>query len=45
LEENMDWGKLGDKAVSLLSEYLSIDTTNPPGNELPGAEFLAAVLT
>jgi acetylornithine deacetylase/succinyl-diaminopimelate desuccinylase-like protein len=41
----MDWGKLGDKAVSLLSEYLSIDTTNPPGNELPGAEFLAAILT
>ena len=40
----MDWEKLGEEAVSLLSEYLSIDTTNPPGNELPGAEFLASVL-
>ena len=32
------------EAVELLSEYLKIDTTNPPGNENKGAEFLAGVL-
>ena len=40
----MDWDKLGDKAVDVLCEYLRIDTTNPPGNEAPGAEFLGSVL-
>lgn len=30
--------------VELLQKYLRIDTTNPPGNELPAAEFLAAEL-
>ncbi|MBN2025858.1 MAG: M20/M25/M40 family metallo-hydrolase [Actinobacteria bacterium] len=40
----MDWDKLGDRAVSTLSEYLRIDTTNPPGNEAPGAEFLGSIL-
>ncbi|RJP35394.1 MAG: M20/M25/M40 family metallo-hydrolase [Actinobacteria bacterium] len=40
----MDWDKLGDDAVSILGEYLRIDTTNPPGNETPGAEFLGSIL-
>lgn len=31
-------------AVALLQQYVRIDTSNPPGNELPGARFLAAVL-
>jgi Acetylornithine deacetylase/Succinyl-diaminopimelate desuccinylase and related deacylases len=30
--------------VALLQQYVRIDTSNPPGNELPGARFLAAVL-
>ncbi|HYE91113.1 MAG TPA: M20/M25/M40 family metallo-hydrolase [Terriglobales bacterium] len=30
--------------VDLLREYLTIDTTNPPGNEVAGARFLATVL-
>jgi acetylornithine deacetylase/succinyl-diaminopimelate desuccinylase-like protein len=30
--------------LALLQEYVRIDTSNPPGNELPGARFLAAVL-
>jgi acetylornithine deacetylase/succinyl-diaminopimelate desuccinylase-like protein len=30
--------------VALLQEYVRIDTSNPPGNELPGATFLAAIL-
>jgi acetylornithine deacetylase/succinyl-diaminopimelate desuccinylase-like protein len=30
--------------VALLQEYVRIDTSNPPGNELPGAQFLAGLL-
>ena len=30
--------------VRWLQEYLQIDTTNPPGNERPAAEFLAGIL-
>jgi acetylornithine deacetylase/succinyl-diaminopimelate desuccinylase-like protein len=30
--------------AELLREYIRIDTSNPPGNERPGAEFLARVL-
>ena len=41
----MEWDKLGEEAVSNLREYLRIDTTNPPGNETPGAEFLGGVLS
>lgn len=33
-----------DEAVKLLKQYLQINTTNPPGNETKGAEFLAKVL-
>jgi acetylornithine deacetylase/succinyl-diaminopimelate desuccinylase-like protein len=33
--------KLGDEAVALLGELISIDTSNPPGNELPVQELLA----
>ena len=32
------------EAVELLSQYLQIDTTNPPGNEDKGVEFLAGIL-
>jgi acetylornithine deacetylase/succinyl-diaminopimelate desuccinylase-like protein len=32
------------EAVELLSQYLQIDTTNPPGNEDKGADFLAGIL-
>jgi acetylornithine deacetylase/succinyl-diaminopimelate desuccinylase-like protein len=34
----------GDLAVELLLRYLRIDTTNPPGNELASARFLAEIL-
>ncbi|HEX3177410.1 MAG TPA: M20/M25/M40 family metallo-hydrolase [Methylomirabilota bacterium] len=39
-----DWTALGREAIELLSAYLRIDTTNPPGNEIAGARFLAEVL-
>jgi acetylornithine deacetylase/succinyl-diaminopimelate desuccinylase-like protein len=32
------------EAVELLSQYLQVDTTNPPGNENKGVEFLAGLL-
>ena len=40
----MDHAKLGDEAIDLLRRYLMVDTTNPPGNEIAGARFLAEVL-
>ena len=40
----IDWAALGDETVDLLRRYLMIDTTNPPGNEIAGARFLADVL-
>ena len=40
----MDWAALGDETVDLLRRYLTIDTTNPPGNEIAGTRFLAEVL-
>jgi len=33
-----------DSTISLLSRYLAMDTTNPPGNELPAAVFLKGLL-
>ena len=35
---------LSEEAAKLLSELIKIDTTNPPGNELPAAEFIADIL-
>jgi acetylornithine deacetylase/succinyl-diaminopimelate desuccinylase-like protein len=32
-----------DEAVELLSRYLQIDTTNPPGNEDKGVRFFAEI--
>ncbi len=36
----LDYGKLTQEATELLSKYIQIDTTNPPGNELPAAKLL-----
>lgn len=35
-----DYSKLAQEAAKLLSKYIQIDTTNPPGNELPAAKLL-----
>ncbi len=32
-----------DEAVKLLSQYIAINTTNPPGNEIEGAKFFAEI--
>ena len=41
---SFDWEKIQEEGVQILSSYLKIDTTNPPGKELAGARFLAGVL-
>ncbi len=35
----IDWSRYQDQAVQLLQQYLRIDTSNPPGNEVAAAEF------
>src|SRR4029453_16171311 len=40
----VDWGTVGTGTVELLRRYLTVDTTNPPGNEIAGARFLAEIL-
>lgn len=37
------WEAWEQEAVSVLSQYLQVDTTNPPGNETRAAEFLKAI--
>ncbi len=37
--KSVGWEKYQNQAVRLLQEYLRIDTSNPPGNELATAEF------
>jgi len=39
-----EWRAVGREAAALLSQYVAINTTNPPGNELKTAEWLKAVL-
>src|SRR3954471_6705151 len=34
---------LGREAVGVLTDYLKIDTTNPPGNEIRAAQFFKAL--
>ena len=35
----VDWSVVQEEAGDLLSHYIQIDTTNPPGNETPAAKF------
>lgn len=41
--EVLDWETLGEEAVSYLSQYLQLDTSNPPGNEIQAARFFKAI--
>jgi acetylornithine deacetylase/succinyl-diaminopimelate desuccinylase-like protein len=38
----VDWSAVENEAAALLSEYIRIDTTNPPGNETAATKFWAA---
>ena len=39
-----DVTEIADRAVELLRDLIRFDTTNPPGNELPAAQYIADVL-
>ncbi len=41
----IDLTKYGSRAVELLQQFLRIDTSNPPGNEKPAAEFLCELFS
>jgi acetylornithine deacetylase/succinyl-diaminopimelate desuccinylase-like protein len=41
----IDWDALHEEAVRLLSEYIALDTSNPPGNESIAARWFADLLT
>jgi acetylornithine deacetylase/succinyl-diaminopimelate desuccinylase-like protein len=40
----IDWHEVSEQATSLLTDYIRIDTTNPPGGEEAGAIFLREAL-
>jgi acetylornithine deacetylase/succinyl-diaminopimelate desuccinylase-like protein len=40
----VDWAAIQREGVEVLRQYLRINTTNPPGNELETARFLKAIL-
>jgi len=40
----IDWTAISEETVRVLADYLKINTTNPPGNELAGALFLKEIL-
>src|SRR5215211_200982 len=39
-KQSIDWPALEREGVTLLRDYLRVNTTNPPGNELEAARFL-----
>ena len=42
-EPAFNWKALEHEMVSLLSRYIQIDTTNPPGNEIKAAQFFKEI--
>lgn len=40
----IDWAALASETQQVLADYLRVNTTNPPGNELAGAKFLKEIL-
>jgi len=43
-QSDAEWLAVADEATALLAEYLRINTTNPPGNEVVAARWLAEIL-
>jgi acetylornithine deacetylase/succinyl-diaminopimelate desuccinylase-like protein len=42
-QDKIDWPRYQDMAVDLMQQYLRIDTSNPPGNEIQAANFLKKI--
>jgi acetylornithine deacetylase/succinyl-diaminopimelate desuccinylase-like protein len=43
IKEKIDWQGVRDEAVEILSNYIKINTTNPPGNEMEAARYLEGI--
>src|SRR5215467_13379264 len=41
---DIDWSAYKDMAVDLMRQYLRVNTSNPPGNEIAAAQFLKSIL-
>src|SRR5688572_7123383 len=39
----IDWPRYQDMALDLMQQYLRINTSNPPGNEIEAAKFLKKI--
>ena len=37
------WKTSEEEAAAMLSRYVQVDTTNPPGNEIKAAQFLKEI--
>jgi acetylornithine deacetylase/succinyl-diaminopimelate desuccinylase-like protein len=42
-EATLNWEAIRAEALTLLLDYLKLDTTNPPGNEIRAAKFFADI--
>ncbi|HZF40067.1 MAG TPA: M20/M25/M40 family metallo-hydrolase [Blastocatellia bacterium] len=42
-DHKINWDEVQQEALDLFIQYLKIDTTNPPGNEIRAAEFFAGI--
>jgi acetylornithine deacetylase/succinyl-diaminopimelate desuccinylase-like protein len=42
-DHKVNWEEIQQEALELFIQYLKIDTTNPPGNEIRAAEFFAGI--
>jgi acetylornithine deacetylase/succinyl-diaminopimelate desuccinylase-like protein len=43
-DRRLDWDRLTEEATRLLSDYIRVDTVNPPGNETRACEWLGPIL-
>src|SRR5262249_13024410 len=43
-QNGIDWPRYQDIAVELMQQYLRVNTSNPPGNEIEAAKFFKKIL-
>ena len=43
-QKPIDWDAIAKEGQTILADYLRINTTNPPGNEMAAAKFLKGIL-
>lgn len=42
-QDGINWPRYQDMAVDLMQQYLKVNTSNPPGNEIEAAKFLKKI--